>query len=74
MIATELQLQQRIEELETKVAFQEDTINNLSEELATHTQRYLIMQDQLRQMMQRLKAIQPNNIATESEETPPPHY
>ncbi|MFC0322728.1 SlyX family protein [Gallibacterium melopsittaci] len=67
-------LSQRIDELEMKVAFQENTLEQLNQSLIE--QQFMIekMQLQLRYLAQKLKDIQPSNIATAAEETPPPHY
>ena len=64
----------RVDELETKVAFQENTIEQLNQALIE--QQFIIdkMQLQLRYLAQKLKDVQPSNIATQAEETPPPHY
>lgn len=67
-------LLQRIDELEMKVAFQENTIEKLNQSLIE--QQFILekMQIQLRYLAQKLKDMQPSNIATQAEETPPPHY
>lgn len=64
----------RMDELETKVTFQENTIEQLNQALIE--QQFIIykMQLQLRYLAQKLKDVQPSNIATQAEETPPPHY
>ena len=64
-------LENRIEELETKIAFQEQLLDH-----ALVQQQFDIdkMQVQLRYMANKLKDFQPSNIASQSEETPPPHY
>ncbi|WP_305841352.1 SlyX family protein [Photobacterium leiognathi] len=68
------QLQHRIDELEMKQAFQEQTIDDLNEALTK--QQFMIdkMEVQLRFLVGKVKGMQTSNIATESEETPPPHY
>ncbi|MGF1737899.1 SlyX family protein [Photobacterium lutimaris] len=68
------QLQARIDELEMKQAFQEQTIEELNQALTE--QQFLIdkMQTQLKFMVGKVKGIEPSNMASESEETPPPHY
>ena len=53
-------LEPRIAELEMKLTFQETIIDK--------------MQVQLRYLVNKLKDVQPSNIATQAEETPPPHY
>jgi protein slyX homolog len=67
-------LEQRIAELEMKVTFQETVIEELNQALIE--QQFLIdkMQVQLRYLVNKLKDVQPSNIATQAEETPPPHY
>ncbi|WP_318457898.1 SlyX family protein [Photobacterium leiognathi] len=68
------QLQHRIDELEMKQAFQEQTIDDLNEALTK--QQFMIdkMEVQLRFLVGKVKGMQTSNLATESEETPPPHY
>lgn len=68
------QLQQRIDQLESQLAFQEDTISQLNREVAEHTESMMRMQAQVKYLADRLRSIQPSNIATQAEETPPPHY
>ena len=67
-------LEQRIAELEMKLTFQETIIEELNQALIE--QQFLIdkMQVQLRYLVNKLKDVQPSNIATQAEETPPPHY
>ena len=67
-------LEQRIAELEMKSAFQETAIEELNQPLIE--QQFLIdkMQVQLRYLVNKLKDMQPSNIASQAEETPPPHY
>ena len=67
-------LEQRIAELEMKSAFQETAIEELNQSLIE--QQFLIdkMQVQLRYLVNKLKDMQPSNIASQADETPPPHY
>lgn len=64
----------RIAELEMKVTFQENLLETLNHSLVE--QQFVIdkMQLQLRYLASKLKDMQPSNIASRSEETPPPHY
>ncbi|WP_394249288.1 SlyX family protein [Vibrio profundi] len=64
----------RIDDLECKLAFQEQTIDELNEAL---TQQQLLiskMQDQMKYMVGKVKNMDNSNLADASEETPPPHY
>lgn len=67
-------LENRVMELENKIAFQEHTIEELNEALVS--QQFMLdkLQRQLRHLAQKLQGIQPSNIASLAEETPPPHY
>ncbi|ACA31586.1 SlyX family protein [Histophilus somni] len=68
------ELDQRIAELEMKIAFQENTLEELNQALID--QQFVLdkMQLQLRYMASKLKDLQSSNIASQAEETPPPHY
>lgn len=67
-------IQQDIEQLQTKVAFQEHTIESLNLALADQQKQIEKMQFQIKHLIDRVKQMQPSNIADQSEETPPPHY
>lgn len=68
------QLQARIDELEMKQAFQDQTIEDLNQALTA--QQFLVdkIQMQMKFMVGKVKGMEPSNMANESEETPPPHY
>ncbi|URL06568.1 SlyX family protein [Avibacterium sp. 21-595] len=70
----QLEHAKQIAELETKVAFQEHAIEELNQALVA--QQFILekMQLQLRHLAAKLKDLQPSNIASQAEETPPPHY
>ena len=63
-----------IEELQMKVAFQEHTIEALSEALASQQKQLDDLAFKVGHVIDRVKSIEPSNIAKQSEETPPPHY
>lgn len=67
-------LENRIAELETKVAFQEQLLDELNQALVQQQFDMDKIQLQLRYLANKLKDFQPSNIASQSEETPPPHY
>ncbi|MFQ0972585.1 SlyX family protein [Gilliamella sp. wkB308] len=65
---------QQIELLETKVAFQEITIEELNQAVTNLQADVSKLKEQLMLLSQKLQATQTSNIANLSEETPPPHY
>lgn len=68
------QLQGRIEELEAKLAFQDITIADLNQEVSAHQELIDKMQLQMKMMFRQINDLKGSNMASESEETPPPHY
>ncbi|QPG05593.1 SlyX family protein [Salinimonas marina] len=65
---------QAIEDLQTKVAFQEHTIDELNDALTSQQYQMEKLQVQLKHVLDKVKAMEPDNLAKMSEETPPPHY
>ena len=63
-----------IEDLQTKVAFQDHTIDSLNDALTAQQYQIEKMQVQMRFLMDKVKGFEPSNVAQQSEETPPPHY
>lgn len=68
------QAQHQIEELETKVAFQEHTIETLNDALTSQQKQLDDLSFKMKHVIDRMKTMQTSNIAKQSEETPPPHY
>ncbi|AAP96628.1 SlyX protein [[Haemophilus] ducreyi] len=73
-MTTQNELLNRIAELETKVAFQDNVIEELNQVLIHHQFVLDKLQTQVRHFANKFKNIQSSNVASQAEETPPPHY
>lgn len=67
-------LENRIDDLECQLAFQEQTINELNDALSSQQLLIAKMQDQMKYVAGKVKNMDNSNLAEPSEETPPPHY
>lgn len=68
-------LEQRIIELEMKITFFKEKMWMISNQSLVEQQLIIEkMQLQIRYLASKLKDMQPSNIASQAEETPPPHY
>lgn len=61
-------------ELETKIAFQEQIIEDLNQALVHQQFALDKLQLQVRNLAEKLQGISGSNVASRAEETPPPHY
>ncbi|GAA0779967.1 MULTISPECIES: SlyX family protein [Pseudomonadati] len=68
------QLLAKIDDLETKMSFQEITLEELNQEVIKLNDLVARQQHQIMLMVSRLQAIEPSNMASQADETPPPHY
>ncbi|MDF7666710.1 SlyX family protein [Orbaceae bacterium ESL0727] len=68
------QINQYLEALETKLAFQEITIEELNQTVISLQTDISKLREQLLLLSKKLQATQTSHIAALSEETPPPHY
>lgn len=73
-MANSSNLQAQIDALEIKVCFQEHTIEELNDALTAQQQQIEKMQRQMVFLVDKLKAMAPSHLASQAEETPPPHY
>ncbi|MDH5258537.1 MAG: SlyX family protein [Gammaproteobacteria bacterium] len=67
-------LNDRIIELESKLAFQEHTIQELNEVVTSQQTELMIFKKQLIKISNQLENQPSSIIADASQETPPPHY
>lgn len=74
MIDREPNLDTQLIELESKVAFQEDTIDKLNQVVTAQQRRLDLLEKRLAELKTWMTAQQPSLMATAAEETPPPHY
>ncbi len=71
---TDIILEQRIDELESTVAFQDATIQALSDVMARQQHDLDVLRGAMKLLQERVKAQGQEVVRPQSEETPPPHY
>jgi SlyX protein len=67
-------LEERINALESRNLFQDDVIEQLSEELAVHQAQIAELKEQIQLVANRLKDAGNFSSSKEEVEPPPPHY
>ncbi|RCX33602.1 SlyX family protein [Thioalbus denitrificans] len=67
-------MENRIVDIESRLAFQEDTLDQLNAVVAEQEQRIGHLERQLQEALRLLRALTPPEVASQAEETPPPHY
>ena len=67
-------MKERIIELETRLVFQEKTIQELNRALVDQQRQIEGLRRELERLHDRIGALGVSNVASPSEETPPPHY
>ncbi len=67
-------MKQRIAELETQLAFQEDTLQTLNDIVTRQQQQIDLLEREVQMLEAQLQQLSDAMQRPESEETPPPHY
>jgi SlyX protein len=67
-------MENRLVELETRLAFQEDTLQALNGIVSRQQQEILMLSRELEALRAQIRALSPALVASRSEEPPPPHY
>lgn len=67
-------MQDRLEHLETRLAFQEDTINQLNEVVARQGREIKTLKQEIEYLKEKYQEIRVSVVRSEDQETPPPHY
>lgn len=67
-------MEERLIELESRVSFQEHTLQELNDILAAQQQELGALRLAVQELDRRLRALTPPPLAGAEEETPPPHY
>ena len=67
------QLNDRLETLESRLAFAEYTVEQLNDEVTTQGRELDRLKHQIQLLVDKLQSVQPSQIASRAEGTPPPH-
>ncbi|HPY42326.1 MAG: SlyX family protein [Thiolinea sp.] len=67
-------MQDRLTELEIKFMQQEQTLESLSEQVYLQQKEIFKLTQQMQMLADRLKTLPVSAVASQAEETPPPHY
>ncbi|WP_333005755.1 SlyX family protein [Vibrio coralliilyticus] len=68
------ELENRLNDMECQLAFQEQTIESLNDALSQQQLLLTKMQDQMKYVVGKVKNMDSSNLADPAQETPPPHY
>ncbi|MFC1684601.1 SlyX family protein [Pseudomonadota bacterium] len=67
-------MDEQLIDLQTRLAFQEDNIGEINRTLATQANEIRELRLEIDALKRQVRTLTPSNIASEAEETPPPHY
>lgn len=68
------EIEKRMDELETRLAFQDDVIATLSDQVARQELDLRKLWEAKQLLNKQLSEMAPSNIKRDEDETPPPHY
>ncbi len=67
-------LEERVLELETKISFQEASLDELTRTVSRQENHISLLQDELRALAARVRDLNASPLGDSAEEPPPPHY
>ncbi|WP_166265082.1 SlyX family protein [Marinobacter caseinilyticus] len=67
-------IEARLDELETRLAFQDDMISALNEQVAQQELDIRKLWEAKQHLKKQLSEVSPSNIRSDADEAPPPHY
>ncbi len=67
-------MENRLIELETRLAFQDQTLQELNSVIVRQQQEITVLTHEIENLKAQFKALAPELVASRSDETPPPHY
>jgi len=66
--------QERIDDLEMRIAFQESTLQTMSDEMATQQQHIEKLMEEVALLQKALQSASASPLLNQADEPPPPHY
>lgn len=67
-------MQNRLDELETRLAFQDETLQVLNTEVARQQQEIALLTQEIASLKAHLRSLAADFNASRNQEPPPPHY
>ena len=67
-------MEDRVVELETRLAFQEDAIHHLNRTVAEQQRLIADLSERMDRLQHRLQSLSPSPLESDRPEPPPPHY
>ena len=74
MLRENIRMKERLDELEVRAAFQEQTIQELNDVITRQQQEIDRLVKDMEMVKSRLKGLAPSLVIPQEEEKPPPHY